>query len=103
MHVRRAVMHLLLALFLLFSQQTGFAHAVTHLGSNPASQDKQLPHGKLCDQCVQGAQLGTALLDTSPDLGWTTSSATHAPAVPVKVYLPCFVRPFSSRAPPALA
>ena len=95
-------MHLLLALFLLLSQQAGFAHAATHLGGDPASQDKQVPHGKVCDQCVQGAQLGTALLDTSPDAGWTSSSGTHAADVPVKIHLPRPLRPFSSRAPPAL-
>ncbi len=103
MHARRALLHLLLALFLLLSQQAGFAHAVTHLGSAPASQDKQLPHGKICDQCVQGAQLGSALVDTSPDAGWIHAPGSHFIVVPAALHCPRFVCPFSSRAPPAFS
>src|SRR5262249_14711294 len=100
MHARRAVMHLLLALFLLLSQQAGFAHAATHLASDPASQDRQLPHSKVCDQCVQGAQLGAALVDTSPDASWFSSCGAHGAAAPVRAHLPRPLLPFCSRAPP---
>ena len=77
-------------------------HAATHLGNTPASQDKQLPHNKVCDQCVQGAQLGAALLDTSPDASWIGSPAAQVEQAPVSVHLPRPLRPFSSRAPPVL-
>jgi hypothetical protein len=102
MHARRALMHLLLTLLLLLSQQAVFSHAATHLGNTPASQDKQLPHNKVCDQCVQGAQLGAALLDTSPDASWIGSPAVQVVQAPVSLHLPRPLRPFSSRAPPVL-
>jgi len=101
MHARRALTHLLLALFLLFSQQAAFSHAATHLGNVPGSQDQQLPHGKTCDKCVQGAQLGAALLDACHAQGWVDSPRTHAAAAPQTVYLPRPVLSFFSRAPPA--
>jgi hypothetical protein len=103
MHARRALLHLLFALFLLLSQQAGFAHAVTHLGNGPASQDKQFPHGKICDQCVQGAQLGSALIDTSPDAGWIHATGPRFDVVPAALHSPRFICPFSSRAPPTLS
>jgi hypothetical protein len=101
MQARRAIMHLLLALFLLLSQQAAFSHAASHLGS-PASQDKQLPH-KVCDQCVQGAQLGTALLDSCLTCAWVANSGAHPAAAPATAHLPRFVSCFSPRAPPASA
>jgi hypothetical protein len=93
-------MHLLLTVLLLLSQQAVFSHAASHLGSAPASQDQQLPHSKVCDQCVQGAQLGTALLDTSQAASWIGSPAAHFAPAPVSVHLPRPLRPFYSRAPP---
>ena len=87
MQARRAIMHLLLALFLLLSQQAAFSHAATHLGS-PASQDKQLPHSKVCDQCVQGAQLGTALLDSCLTCAWVANSGAQPAAAPATAHLP---------------
>ena len=95
-------MHLLLTVLLLLSQQAVFSHAATHLGSAPASQDKQLPHSKVCDQCVQGAELGTALLDTSQTAAWIGSPAARVAQAPVSVDLPRPLRPFYSRAPPVL-
>ena len=94
-------MHLLLTVFLLLTQQAVFSHAASHLGSAPASQDKQLPHSKVCDQCVQGAQLGTALLDTSHAAAWIGRPAAHVALALVSVDLPRPLRPFYSRAPPA--
>jgi hypothetical protein len=102
MQARRVITHLLLALFLLLSQQAAFSHAASHLGS-PASQDKQLPHGKVCDQCVQGAQLGTALLDSALSCAWMGASGAAPGATPATAHLPRFVPCFSSRAPPACA
>ena len=102
MQARRVIAHLLLALFLLLSQQAAFSHAASHLGS-PASQDKQLPHSKVCDQCVEGAQLGTALLDSDLTCAWVPDSGAHPGAAPATAHFPRFVSYFSSRAPPALA
>jgi hypothetical protein len=101
MQARRALTHLLLALFLLFSQQAAFSHAATHLGNVPGSQDQQLPHGKACDQCVQGAHLGAALLDACHAQGWIDTPGAHAATAPQTVYLPRPVPSFFSRAPPA--
>jgi hypothetical protein len=100
MQPRRTIVHLLLALFLLVSQQAVFSHAATHLGS-PASQDKQLPHSKVCDQCVQGAQLGTSLLDSCHACAWMAGSQATACAAPATAHAPRFIRCFCSRAPPA--
>ena len=102
MQARRAIVHLLLALFLLLSQQAAFSHAASHLGS-PVSQDKQLPHSKVCDQCVQGAQLGTALLDSGLKCAWVANSGAHPAAALATAYFPRFVFCFSPRAPPASA
>jgi len=66
MLLKRTLTHILLTLALLVGQQAAFAHAATHLPGKLPTQDKQLPHSKACDQCVQGAQLGAALLDTAP-------------------------------------
>ena len=102
MHGRRALIHLLLAVLLLLSQQAVFSHAATHLGSAPASQDQPLPHSKVCDQCVQGAQLGSALLDTAHAAGWIGAPAAPVLPTPVSVLLPRPLPPFCSRAPPVL-
>jgi hypothetical protein len=94
-------MHLLLAFVLLLGQQAAFAHAVTHLGSAPASQDKQLPHGKACDQCVQGAQLGAALLDGGSQPAWSGAPENCVAFFANSVCLPRLLPSFHSRAPPA--
>jgi hypothetical protein len=101
MLLKRALAHILLALALLVGQQAVFAHAATHLGKARPAQDQQLPHTKVCEQCVQGAQFGAALLDTAvpisaawvPSLGHLTDGAS--------AYVPALLRAFSSRAPPA--
>ncbi len=95
-------MHLLITLFLLLSQQAVFSHALTHLSGAPASQDQQLPHGKVCDQCVQGAQFGGALLDSSNARCWVGEGAIAVAPDPVCVHLPRPIPAFSSRAPPPL-
>src|ERR1044071_5506044 len=99
MHARRTLMHLLLTVLLLLSQQAVFTHAATHLSGNPASQDKQLPHSKVCDQCVQGAQLGAALLDTTHHTPWIGNPSAQVAHAATCVNLPRPLRFFSSRAP----
>ena len=99
--VWRGVSHALLVLCLLAGQQLAFAHAATHLVSNPATQDQPLPHAKLCHECVECAQLGAALIDTTalPTAIWVPAPA-H-PTISASVHLPRLLRAFSSRAPPA--
>jgi len=94
-------MHLLLALVLLIGQQAAFAHAASHLGNPPASQDQQLPHGKACDQCVQGAQLGAALLDAGLQQAWADAPQTCVVTLADGMSLPHPHPFFHSRAPPA--
>jgi hypothetical protein len=102
MLLKRALTHVLLALTLLVSQQAAFAHAATHLGKAPTTQDKQLPHTKVCDQCVQGAQLGTALLDMAPPSATAWIPSLGCLADDASAHIPTLLPAFSSRAPPAL-
>jgi hypothetical protein len=100
MPVRRTLTHILLILALLVGQQMAFAHAATHLTGQLPTQDKQLPHSKACDQCVQGAQLGAALLDTAPASSSVRASSIDLVADCRSVHIPSPFRAFSSRAPP---
>jgi hypothetical protein len=101
MRLKRALTHVLLALALLLGQQAAFAHAATHLGKAPATQDQQLPHTTVCEQCVQCAQFSAALLDLAPLASqvWVPSAAYLTDGV--SVHIPTPLRAFSSRAPPA--
>jgi hypothetical protein len=98
---KRALTHVLLALALLVGQQAVFAHTATHLGKPRPAQDQQLPHTKVCEQCVQGAQFSSALLDMAAPSSviWVPSLGHLADGTSAQ--LPAFIRAFSSRAPPA--
>lgn len=102
MLLKRALTHVLLAVALLVSQQAAFAHAATHLGKAPATQDKQLPHTKVCGQCVLGVQLGTALLDMAPPCSATWMPSLGYLADDASAHIPTLLPAFSSRAPPTL-
>ena len=52
---------LFLAFALLFAQQGGAAHALSHALEQTRQQDKQAPHSPACEQCETYAQLGSAL------------------------------------------
>ena len=102
MTLRKYLLPLLLALLLLGAQQAGWTHALSHLGeqTNSASQPKQVPADKLCQQCLAFAQIGSALqratvvLFAPPleDCLPLTRAAYHAPVA--KRF------DFQSRAPP---
>jgi len=100
MAVKRALIHVLLAFALLLAQQAMLAHAATHLAKPPASQDKQLPQHKVCEQCALSAQFGSApigkLLSFEAQRG-VVQPAPHRAQV-VHTSTP---RAFHSRAPPA--
>ncbi|MEO1767359.1 hypothetical protein [Thiobacter aerophilum] len=101
-YVRRIWLSLLLAAALLFAQQGGFVHALSHLHGSRAPAEKQLPHSPACEQCVAHAPLGAGL---------TPQPLLFAPASPVPLAVPAPAQGFSprfftatrSRAPPVLA
>jgi hypothetical protein len=101
MVAKRALIHVLLAFALLLGQQAMLAHAATHLGKAPETQDKQLPQHKVCEQCSLSAQFGSALvgklLSFEPASG-AVDLALHSPQVPYTAT----PRAFQSRAPPVL-
>ena len=97
--MRRALRHLLIALTLLFSQQAGQLHALSHLGHDAKGAP---PVGHPAEQCVAFHALDSAL----PVL----SLACEPPRVVLSTVtlftLPLLHPPrivFDSRAPPALS
>ena len=99
MTAKRVLIHVLLAFALLLGQQAMLAHAATHLGKAPASQDQKLPQHKVCEQCSLSAQFGSALvgkfLTFEPARG-AIDLALHRP----QVLCTATPRAFRSRAPP---
>ena len=60
MRYPRAFFPLLLALILLFAQQAGVIHALSHTLAEQSQQNKQLPHSPAaCGQCAAYTQLGS--------------------------------------------
>lgn len=105
-NIRQTILHVLLALLLLLSQQMGAAHAVSHLAPDNyqgKSQDQRLPNEKPCDQCVAFAHIGSAL--TNPPLVFFTEPAANAApiATPYAAHARGIALAFRSRAPPAIA
>jgi hypothetical protein len=99
--MKRALADVLMVLCLLIAQQAGYAHALWHFDHrSPASQDKQLPHTKVCGQCALSAQLGTGLLGHSTTR-IATAAATSAVFGPSHIVYLATPRRFMSRAPPA--
>ena len=101
----RWLLHLCLALALLFAQQGAALHALSHLAENLPSQseqEKHLPHSPACDKCVVYAGMGSAAASVAPsfDLREIGKSFFYA------LFSPVFSKPqhyYSSRAPPHLA
>lgn len=99
---RRALAHLTLAFALLFAQQGGFAHELSHFARNTSQTEKQLPHSKVCEQCASYSQVGAGAVSQAipfalPDVGCATYAWRSAEYS---------ARPFFShlsRAPPFLA
>jgi hypothetical protein len=62
MHSSRLLQPLFLAFVLLFAQQAGAAHALSHAVEDISQhQDKHLPDSPACEKCANYAQLGSAL------------------------------------------
>ena len=100
MAAKRTLIHVLLAFAMLLAQQVMLAHAATHLGQPPVSQDKQpLPH-KVCEQCMLSAQLGGLLVGKTLTFDAPRGVTALLPENPRVVHGPT-LRAFRSRAPPA--
>ena len=93
----------LLAVLLVFCQQVGFAHALTHLNNptapRPTRSDTQHPAEKACTGCVMFAQLGAALTGSALHVG-VASAEYEQVAITVRVFDPAFIPAYHSRAPP---
>jgi hypothetical protein len=100
---RQTILHALLALVLLLSQQAGFAHAVSHfskLHHQSASQDKELPIEQICEKCLSFTQIGSGL--TSQFRLHLSDATSYKVLVPdlTPTLLPSTLPAFRSRAPP---
>lgn len=60
MPLSRLLLPLLFALSLVFAQQEGAAHALTH-ALDPQQQEKHAPDSPPCEKCQHYAELGNAL------------------------------------------
>ncbi len=108
--LRRSVVHAMLSLLLLFSQQLALSHGLSHWSNGGTSAQssadsvagKSLALEKSCHECLAFAQIGSALgsqsfaffvsanVNTAPVLALATSHCARTDCV------------FQSRAPPVL-
>jgi hypothetical protein len=101
--LRQHAIQILLAFFLLLSQQMGMAHAVSHLSSDPtsnASHGKQLPGEMQCGQCHAFASVGSAVPGSSLGLFVDLSISRVAVDARTGTFRCLTIRAFDSRAPP---
>jgi hypothetical protein len=101
--ITRSVAHIALVLLLLFSQQLGIAHAVSHLSPEKTSSttnDKRLPAELQCDQCLAFAAIGSAL--GASQHAFFCAMQAEGMAIPntASALLSTKHRAFDSRAPP---
>ena len=99
---RSALLHIGIALLLLFAQAASAAHGYSHLtetGTTSGQPDKQLPHAAACEHCLAAAALGGAMPATAlafaavvshPFVIVHASASFHSGPVPA----------YASRAPP---
>ncbi|WP_141104059.1 hypothetical protein [Noviherbaspirillum denitrificans] len=109
MNFRRPTIHVVLALLLLFTQQLGISHAISHLaqaaGAESARTDseKQLPDEFQCAKCLAFATVGSALNGTAP-IAFADAAIVHVrDVVPARVHLRPPFPAFHSRAPPVVS
>lgn len=101
--VRRIFAHVVFAFLLLFSQQLGVVHAISHLSSEPGSgsvQKKQLPGELQCEQCLAFAAIGAGLTASPLSTPQFLAPRETSVEVPLAKTLPASLRAFDSRAPP---
>ena len=78
MKLNRIFTPVLLALTLLFAQQAGLIHTLSHSLAEHEQQNKQLPHSAACGQCAAYTQLGSALNSAAPSFLLITVPAALA-------------------------
>jgi hypothetical protein len=61
MKLSRLFLPVSLAFALLFAQQVGAEHTLSHAFEELSQKDKQAPHSTACEKCNDYAQLGSAL------------------------------------------
>lgn len=91
----------LLATLLLFAQQAGHAHAISHLGKQPPPKE-QLGHDQLCGKCVSFEKLSAAA-PVSHAASPAVALVFAAPDADARTFRPVAVAAFHSRAPPAFS
>jgi hypothetical protein len=99
---RRPLVSLFLVFFLLFTQQVGYAHAISHLSNanSSATKNSQLPAELACEHCLIFAQMGSALR-TDPIFFAVTPIAAEIPQTrSTQLYFLRTICVFQSRAPP---
>ncbi len=110
--LRRSIVHALLSLLLLLSQQMGIAHGMSHWtgsGPNRAQLSEQgaatpgLALDQVCDQCLAFAQIGSALGSTDFSFFTPEHTQSHLPDVSAQSICRRTVCAFRSRAPPVTA
>ena len=110
MSFSRLFLPLLFAFALLFAQQGGITHAMSHAlagHSQPENnqpennpKDKQAPHSQVCGQCASYAQLGGAINSTLPPYAILTKSTASILQLTVAFYSIPVLAAFA-RGPPA--
>jgi len=101
----RLLFLLWLAFALLFAQQGGALHALSHLADGaPAQsqQEKHLPHSPACDKCMVYAGIGSAA-PSSPPVFATQETTSALAAVLFLLFFSTTSYSYLSRAPPRLA
>jgi hypothetical protein len=97
---QRWLFSLCLALALLFAQQGGILHALSHLVENhSAPQEKHLPHSPICDECVAYAGVDSATVTASFFFALQQGIVVLA-VVLFATLIPAAFRAYRSRAPP---
>jgi hypothetical protein len=99
---RRPLISLFLVFLLLFTQQVGYAHAISHLSNANTSTTKnsQLPIEQACEHCLVFAQMGSALR-TDPIYFAVTPVAAEIPQTrSTQLHFLQTICVFQSRAPP---
>jgi hypothetical protein len=100
---RRLFAHIACTFLLLFSQQLGITHAISHLSSYVTSnspQEEQLPSEMQCAQCFAFASIGSGLTGALPSpLQLSATTETSVGAWLIKPFAADY-RSFDSRAPP---
>ncbi len=100
MKLSRLFLPLLFTLSLLFVQQSGFAHGISHTLAE--QQEQSLPHDKHCDLCAVYAQLDSAVGSTPFDFAVLSQRPSELQSNPVS-YLSATLLAFAARAPPSFA